>query len=362
MAIMNDLADAPAAPPSVGTAAPKAGGSFARYLVTRFLLIFPTIFILVTLVFFLMRVTGDPITAALGGRLTPDQLAERIHAAGYDRPVIVQYFEYLGQVFTGNFGRTISDNRAVTEVLATYGAATLELAFNALVIALLVGIPFGLLAARLRDHWPDAVLRVFAILCYATPVFFAGLLLKLAFGVWLGWLPIAGRAGVNAELQLTSLQNPTGIYLLDALRTRKHGRGLDVAAARGAPGPRTGPAHRRRVPAPGAHQRHRHPGPRATWRPAARGVSEYPAAHQARLPPGADPDHHRDGPADRAAARRRGADRDHLRVEGPRLQAGPVPHRTRLRGRAGHRGAAGGHRGIHQLHRGHHRRARSTRE
>ena len=104
MAIMNDLADAPAAPPSVGTAAPKAGGSSARYLVIRFLLIIPTIFILVTLVFFLMRVTGDPITAALGGRLTPDQLAERIHAAGYDRPVIVQYFEYLGQIFTGNFG------------------------------------------------------------------------------------------------------------------------------------------------------------------------------------------------------------------------------------------------------------------
>ncbi|MFF5791395.1 ABC transporter permease [Paeniglutamicibacter sp. NPDC012692] len=225
---MNDLADAPAAPPSVGTAATKAGGSFARYLVTRFLLIFPTIFILVTLVFFLMRVTGDPITAALGGRLTPDQLAERIHAAGYDRPVIVQYFEYLGQIFTGNFGRTISDNRAVTEVLATYGAATLELAFNALVIALLIGIPFGLLAAKMRDHWPDAVLRVFAILCYATPVFFAGLLLKLIFGVWLGWLPIAGRAGVNAELQLTSLQNPTGIFLLDALRSGNMAAASDV--------------------------------------------------------------------------------------------------------------------------------------
>ena len=54
------------------------------------------------------------------------------------------------------------------------------------------------------------MLRVFAILCYATPVFFAGLLLKLIFGVWLGWLPIAGRAGINAELALTSLQNPDG--------------------------------------------------------------------------------------------------------------------------------------------------------
>ncbi len=219
MAIMTDLAEAASPPPTPAATATKTGGSFVRYLVTRFLLIFPTIFILVTLVFFLMRVTGDPITAALGGRLTPDELAQRIATAGYDRPVIVQYLEYLGQVFTGNFGRTLTDNRAVSEVLATYGSATAELAFNSLVIALLIGIPFGLLAAKLRDRWPDAILRVFAILCYATPVFFAGLLLKLVFGVWLGWLPIAGRAGINAELALTSLQNPSGIFLLDALRS-----------------------------------------------------------------------------------------------------------------------------------------------
>ncbi|MET0871964.1 MAG: ABC transporter permease [Paeniglutamicibacter terrestris] len=228
MATTINLTENPAVTPPPTRPAAKAGGSFARYLLTRFLLIFPTIFILVTLVFFLMRVTGDPITAALGGRLTPDQLAERISAAGYDRPVIVQYFEYLGQIFTGNFGRTISDNRAVTEVLATYGAATAELAVNSLIVALLIGIPFGLLAAKMRDRWPDALLRVFAILCYATPVFFAGLLLKLIFGVWLGWLPIAGRAGVNAELQLTGLQNPSGIFLLDALRSGNMSAASDV--------------------------------------------------------------------------------------------------------------------------------------
>src|SRR3954469_5867977 len=85
----------------------SSGGSLGRYLLVRFLLIIPTIFILVTLVFVLMRTTGDPITAALGGRLGPEQLAERIHSAGYDRPVVVQYFEYLGQLLQGNFGTTI---------------------------------------------------------------------------------------------------------------------------------------------------------------------------------------------------------------------------------------------------------------
>ena len=209
-------------PEAAGVPAPAAkhkGGGLATYLIIRFLLIFPTILILVTMVFFLMRITGDPITAALGGRLPADQLAQRIHEAGYDRPIMVQYFEYLGQIFTGNFGRTISDNRAVTEMLATFGSATLELAINAVVVALIVGIPLGMIAAHRRDKTPDAVLRIFAILSYATPVFFAGLLLKLVFSVWLGWLPVAGRASTSTEIALTSLAQPTGIYWLDALRS-----------------------------------------------------------------------------------------------------------------------------------------------
>jgi ABC-type dipeptide/oligopeptide/nickel transport systems, permease components len=210
-----------AAPPAAGGAAKRrsGGGSLGRYLLVRFLLIFPTILILVTLVFLLMRTTGDPITAALGGRLPADQLAERIHEAGYDRPLIVQYLEYLGQVFTFDFGTTLTDRQPVTDVLLRYGSATLELAFYALIVAFLVGIPLGMLAAALRDRWGDAVLRVFAILCYATPVFFAGLLLKLVFSVGLGILPVAGRASVRTELALGRIDNPTGIYLVDAIRT-----------------------------------------------------------------------------------------------------------------------------------------------
>jgi peptide/nickel transport system permease protein len=207
-------APAPATPPRK-----RSGGGLGSYLLIRFLLIFPTIFILVTTVFFLMRSTGDPITAALGGRLPADQLAERIHQAGYDRPLIAQYFSYLGNVLHGDFGTTLSDRRPVTEVLTTFGAATLELAVYALLVAFVVGIPFGMAAAYFRDKPSDAVLRVFAILCYATPVFFAGLLLKLIFSVQLGWLPVAGRASTAAEIQLQTLDHKTNIYLIDALRT-----------------------------------------------------------------------------------------------------------------------------------------------
>ena len=196
-----------------------SGGGLWRFILVRFLLIFPTIFILVTMVFVIMRAIGDPITAALGGRLSAADLQERIHAAGYDRPILVQYFEYLGQIATGNFGTTISDNQPVIDVLLRYGGATIELAFYALIVAFIVGIPLGMVAAYFRDKWPDAVLRVFAILAYATPVFFAGLLLKLVFSVQLGVLPVAGRAGVRNELKLTNVDSPTGIYLIDAFKT-----------------------------------------------------------------------------------------------------------------------------------------------
>ena len=198
----------------------RGGGGLGSYLLIRFLLIFPTVFVLVTTVFFLMRSTGDPITAALGGRLPADELAARVREAGYDRPLLVQYGEYLADLVRLDFGTTLSDRRPVTEVITTFGAATLELAFYALIVAFVVGVPLGRFAAYARDRWPDAVLRVFAIFCYATPVFFAGMLLKLVFASGLGWLPVAGRASTRSEILIqTSVDDPTNIFLVDAIRT-----------------------------------------------------------------------------------------------------------------------------------------------
>jgi len=204
--------------PAVTPRRTSKGGGLWRYIVIRLLLIIPTVLILVTLVFFLMRLTGDPITAALGGRLPPDQLAERIAAAGYDQPLILQYLQYLGGVVRGDFGTTITDRRPVIEILLQYGSATLELAIYALIVAFVVSIPLGLIAAYRRDRWQDAVLRIMAILAYATPIFFVGLLLKLLFSVWLGWLPVSGRGSTRTELLMSGIDTPTGIYLLDAIR------------------------------------------------------------------------------------------------------------------------------------------------
>lgn len=196
----------------------RLSGGFFRFVLTRFLLIIPTVFILVTIVFFVMRATGDPISAAMGGRLTPEELQRRIHAAGYDRPLIVQYADYLGDLLHGDLGTTLTDNQPVSAILAHYGAATFELAFLALIVALIVGIGLGRLAARRRDRAADAGIRTFAILCYATPVFFLGLVLKLIFAIWLNVLPSSGRSSLASEMQFSRLISPTGFYIIDALQ------------------------------------------------------------------------------------------------------------------------------------------------
>lgn len=181
----------------------------------RLLLIIPTSWILVTIVFFLMRVVGDPISAAMGGRMTVDQIEQRKEAAGLNRPILTQYWEYISGLLHGDFGHS-QDNREISEVITTYGAATLELVFWSIIVAFAVGVPLGRYAATHRDTARDAGLRLFAILAYAAPVFFVGLLLKLVFSVKLGWLPVAGRASTKVELQLQHVSPKTNIMIVDA--------------------------------------------------------------------------------------------------------------------------------------------------
>lgn len=197
------------------TAAP--GSSLRTYLVTRLLLVIPMVWVLVTLVFFVMRVIGDPISSAFAGRLPPDQIAIRKHNAGLDRPIMVQYWDYLKGVAHLDFGTSLTDNQPINHVIVQKGAATLELTFWALMVALIVGVPLGRLAARHRDRLPDVGLRLFAVLAYAVPVFFLGLLLKLLFAIKLDWLPASGRASTDVELAIQNVSPKTNIYLIDAI-------------------------------------------------------------------------------------------------------------------------------------------------
>ena len=194
-----------------------SSGSLRTYLVTRLLLVIPMVWVLVTLVFFVMRVIGDPISSAFAGRLPPDQIKIRKHSAGLDRPILSQYWDYLRGVAHGDFGKALTDNQRISHVLVVKGAATLELSFWALLVALVVGIPLGRVAARYRDRLPDVGLRLFAVLAYAMPVFFLGLLLQLLFAIKLGWLPASGRATTNTELAIQNVSPKTNIYLIDSI-------------------------------------------------------------------------------------------------------------------------------------------------
>jgi peptide/nickel transport system permease protein len=201
-------------------------GSLRTYLLVRLALVIPMVLILLSFVFVLMRVApGDPIQAALGGKLSPAQLAARRKAAGYDEPMITQYGHYLQQVFTGNFGTTVTDNRPVIDIVKTNGAATLELTVAALIVAILVGVVVGLLAGRFRDTWFDVGGRLFGIVVYAAPVFLTGLLAQLVFGKYLGWLPTSGQA---SPLTQAFLPTHTNILAIDALIDHNGAAFVDV--------------------------------------------------------------------------------------------------------------------------------------
>src|SRR5919106_985214 len=121
--------------------------SLRTYVLTRLALAIPTVLILLTLVFLLMRVApGDPIQAALGGHVSQEEIEQRREAAGYDRPILTQYFEYLGDAVTLDLGTTITDQRSVTSIITENGSATLELTIFAFAIAVLVGVSIGLFA------------------------------------------------------------------------------------------------------------------------------------------------------------------------------------------------------------------------
>jgi peptide/nickel transport system permease protein len=196
----------------------KQTASLRRYLITRLLLAVPMLLILLTVVFLLMRVApGDPISAALGGRISAEELDRRRHEAGFDRPLVVQYVDYLGEVVRFDFGTTIVDNRPLTEVIVQNGAATLELTIFAMTIAIVSGVTIGLAAGRFRDTPIDMGGRLFGIVMYGAPVFFLGFLAQLVFGKWLGWLPTSGRASPIITFEL---QTHTNLFVVDSIIDR----------------------------------------------------------------------------------------------------------------------------------------------
>ncbi len=188
-----------------------------RYVAIRAALIIPTVLILYTLVFIVLRILpGDPVLAVLGTKnIPPEQLEQIRHNLGLDKPYIVQYFEYLWNVLHGDFGTSmIISGRSITVDLLERLPATVELAVAGLLVSLLIGVSTGFLAAVKRDTKVDLGLRVFGAVTYTLFIPWLGLMFQLIFAVWLRWLPASGRIDPDV-----SLRTITGFYILDSILT-----------------------------------------------------------------------------------------------------------------------------------------------
>jgi len=195
--------------------ASAGSGSLARYIAVRVILVIPMMLVLLTVVFILLRVApGDPVSASVGGRLPPAQLAQRRAALGLDQPILVQYLEYLGQVVRFKFGTTISDNLSVVDVIRDKGGATLTLTVGAFLVALVIGLPLGRLAGRYRDTPLDAVIRLFGIVTYAAPIFWVGVLLIAFVAAHFASWPTFGMASAQTTFEVPT---HTHILIVDAI-------------------------------------------------------------------------------------------------------------------------------------------------
>jgi len=158
---------------------------------------------------------GDPVLAVLGGRnVSAELIAEYRHRMGVDRPIPVQYVEYLNGIIHGNFGDSFRTNKPVVWEVFQRFPATLELAVFGLLFAALFGFGTGVIAATRADRPIDHTVRIFHIGSFAMPLFWLGLMLQVIFAVKLGWFPVASRLGGRIAF---IFQPITGFYLLDSL-------------------------------------------------------------------------------------------------------------------------------------------------
>jgi peptide/nickel transport system permease protein len=160
-----------------------------------------------------LTMPGDPARLAAGPNATPEQIEQITREFGLDRPLPVQYWRYATGLLHGDWGMSIYSRRPVLQDLRDYLPATLELVVAAMVLAVALGIPLGMLAAIYRNRWPDMLTNVVSMGAISMPRFFLGLLFQLGFAMALGWLPLSGRFPLDEDVP----PHLTGFLTIDAL-------------------------------------------------------------------------------------------------------------------------------------------------
>ncbi|OYU49727.1 MAG: ABC transporter permease [Rhizobiales bacterium PAR1] len=151
---------------------------------------------MVVLVFFGTYVIGDPVWMMVPGDATIEQVGEVRRTFGFDQPVYVQFLHFLGDVVRGEFGRSYVHGTSAIALILARMPATMELAFAALILAVVIGLPLGLFAGLKPEHPAARAIMAGSILGFSLPTFWVGLMLIMLFSVMLGWLPATGRGPV----------------------------------------------------------------------------------------------------------------------------------------------------------------------
>jgi len=193
-----------------------------KYLLRRLAMLVPTMIGVSVIAFTLIRlVPGDPVLLMLGERgATPEVYEEMKANLGLDRPIIQQYFSFVGGALQGDLGKSVITKEPVLTEFMDRFPATLELGLAALFFAIVLGIPLGIIAAVKRNSFFDYAFMGTSLVGYSMPIFWWGLILILVFSIFLGWTPVSGRLTVHYDL-LESLDTLTGFMLIDTLRSEE---------------------------------------------------------------------------------------------------------------------------------------------
>ncbi|KRA97999.1 MULTISPECIES: ABC transporter permease [unclassified Devosia] len=176
------------------------------YVIRRLLLLIPMAIGMVVVTFgLLLIIPGDPAAVLLGQDATPEAIETLRNTLGLNDPWYIRLWDYFAALLQGDMGRSIFQNQPVSEIILGRLGATIELAVVALILATLIGLTLGVLAAIRQGSWVDTVTMLFAQLGVSMPVYWLGLLLMLLFAVQLGWLPAIGRGVPLPEAFLAAI-------------------------------------------------------------------------------------------------------------------------------------------------------------
>ncbi len=187
----------------------------ASFLIRRLIALIPVMLIVLVIVFSLVRIIpGDPATTLLGPGATQQQIDALRTQLNLNEPVALQFYHYVMGLLTGDFGYSLKTGQPVGVEILNRLPATIELSVLATILAIVVGIPIGVLSATRPNSFFDHVTRVISLLGVSMPAFLLALVLQLVFANYLGWLPVSGR--LSPYLQIQSV---TGFVILDGLLT-----------------------------------------------------------------------------------------------------------------------------------------------